>query len=113
MQRNWRYSDIPSISLSSPIISSFALEPDYLPLCLRREYYVRDRRSALLFMARMHSLPFCTRTACVRTERSRSAPQVLGTRSAHGRHSLRAPPTQSHRVGASSPRACARFPDRT
>eukprot|EP00965_Chrysotila_dentata_P045507 1511666-Pleurochrysis_carterae.AAC.1 len=33
-------------------------------------------------MARMHSFPFCTRTACVRTECSRSAPQVLGSRSA-------------------------------
>eukprot|EP00965_Chrysotila_dentata_P258010 6213066-Pleurochrysis_carterae.AAC.3 len=53
----------------------------------------------------MHSFPFCTRDACVLAERSRSAPQVLGSRGAHGPHSLRAPPPRSHPAGASSPRA--------
>eukprot|EP00965_Chrysotila_dentata_P081052 2675707-Pleurochrysis_carterae.AAC.1 len=42
--------------------------------------------------ARMHSLPFCTRIACVLTERARSAPRVLGSRSAHGRYNLTASP---------------------
>eukprot|EP00965_Chrysotila_dentata_P180626 5962729-Pleurochrysis_carterae.AAC.2 len=41
--------------------------------------------------ARMHSLPFWFRIACVLAERSRSAPQNLGSRSAHGRHSLTVP----------------------
>eukprot|EP00965_Chrysotila_dentata_P169054 5582847-Pleurochrysis_carterae.AAC.1 len=46
----------------------------------------------------MHNFPFCTRGACALAERSRSAdpPQVLGSRSAHGRHSLRVPPPWSH-----------------
>eukprot|EP00965_Chrysotila_dentata_P071699 2368599-Pleurochrysis_carterae.AAC.1 len=45
----------------------------------------------------MYTFPFCTRVACVLAERSRSAAQVLGFRSAHGRHSrLRAPPPWSH-----------------
>eukprot|EP00965_Chrysotila_dentata_P086416 2851723-Pleurochrysis_carterae.AAC.1 len=52
----------------------------------------------------MHSFPICSRAACVLAERSRSAPQVLRSRSARGRHSLRALTTRSHRVGASSPR---------
>eukprot|EP00965_Chrysotila_dentata_P258601 6213282-Pleurochrysis_carterae.AAC.1 len=37
----------------------------------------------------------------------------VGSRSAHDQHSLRAPPTQSHRVGAYSPRTRARSPDRS
>eukprot|EP00965_Chrysotila_dentata_P167934 5545250-Pleurochrysis_carterae.AAC.1 len=51
----------------------------------------------------MYSFPFCTRVAFVLAERSRSAPQVLGFRSAHGRHSLRARPPRSYPAGAPSP----------
>eukprot|EP00965_Chrysotila_dentata_P229330 6197127-Pleurochrysis_carterae.AAC.1 len=40
----------------------------------------------------MHNIPFCTRAACVLAKRSRSAPQVLGSRNANGRHGLTAPP---------------------
>eukprot|EP00965_Chrysotila_dentata_P026766 887845-Pleurochrysis_carterae.AAC.1 len=42
----------------------------------------------------MHNFLFCTRVACVLAERSRSAPQGLGSRSAHGRNSLTAPPPE-------------------
>eukprot|EP00965_Chrysotila_dentata_P114347 3779208-Pleurochrysis_carterae.AAC.2 len=58
----------------------------------------------------MHCCPFCTRAACVLAERAPSGPQVLGSHSAHSRHSLTAPWTRSHRVGASSPRTRARSP---
>eukprot|EP00965_Chrysotila_dentata_P055163 1830763-Pleurochrysis_carterae.AAC.2 len=96
-------SDIPSISLSSPNIYPFGLEPNYLPFCPRRSYSFRNRRSALFLLARMHSFPFCPRVTCVLAERLRSALQVLGSRSAYGRHSLIAPPPRSHPTGASSP----------
>eukprot|EP00965_Chrysotila_dentata_P220418 6191758-Pleurochrysis_carterae.AAC.3 len=99
------------------MIARIAIEPDHFPFCLElvyspfypcREYFVRNLRSALLLLARMHKFPVCTRAASVLAERSRSAPQVLGSRSAHGRYCLTAPLPRSYPIGASSPRTRVR-----
>eukprot|EP00965_Chrysotila_dentata_P133955 4430305-Pleurochrysis_carterae.AAC.1 len=51
----------------------------------------------------MHGSANWTRIACVPAERSRSAPQALGTRARDGRRCPVEPTSSSHRVGAPQP----------
>eukprot|EP00965_Chrysotila_dentata_P262949 6214718-Pleurochrysis_carterae.AAC.3 len=112
------FSILPNIAIGGVAISIFlsislSHRMNALPFIARREvlYSKTCRRSALLLLARMHCLPFCTRAACVLAERSALRFSSYGYRSAHSRHSLTAPPTQSHRAGGSSTHHPRLIPD--
>eukprot|EP00965_Chrysotila_dentata_P163772 5406830-Pleurochrysis_carterae.AAC.2 len=109
---NWRYSDIPLISLSKPITYHFALETYCLPFCSFVRFNAGKCRHSSQIKTHMHIFSNCICIACIYSRSARtSLPKLWILRSRIWSPPPVSTPDRSRRpLGAASPSVCARSP---